>query len=497
VLGFGLPSRLIVFAVVVALQVARRSAAGSLSTLVALPLLAIVTALLGEVMRHHQAAGDVIVVAAIAGSFALRDAPAPIARVSRLLSLPVVTLFVTPVPASARAGDIGWYLLFSALAGLCALAAARALGGLTARWTLRAAFEDVPRLARAGGASFRRAALELDSRVNPDDAALRQALLETELAATEAPDDLDTALARLASAVAAAPLDDATTAEEAVTPARPSRLRPPPRVRIAIQSGLALAFALPLAQHFFPDHWSWAAVSVLAISGGLRSRGDALLRGGERLLGALAGTFAATLLATSLGSNHVLAVALILALVFAGSLAREATYATYAFCITSALALLYGIYGESGTHLLGERLAENLIGAACVIVPSYFVFPIRTEAVIRRRVADLLAGLSELLATIAEGGEPDAIVRQTRMVDRRQADLDTAVRPLAFHGRTRRLIGREPARAALLAASAGTSNNAARRFVYAALTPEGERDGEALGALRQEVGAQRRGLAGP
>ena len=63
-----------------------------------------------------------------------------------------------------------------------------------------------------------------------------------------------------------------------------------------------------------------------AIGSGLRSRGAALLRGAERLAGALAGTAVATLAAAAIGDDTPLAIAVVLLLVVAASLLREATY---------------------------------------------------------------------------------------------------------------------------------------------------------------------------
>jgi uncharacterized membrane protein YccC len=501
VLELGLPSRLIVFAVVVSLQVANRPPVGPSPrwrvTLVALPLLAVVTSLLGAVMEHDRAAGDVLVIAALSGSFATRSAPVAVARAGRLLSLPVVMLFVTPVPGGGGR-DLGWYVFFSLLAGLCVFIADRLLARFAAGWALHAALAEFPRLARVDASRLRRFATELDTRIaaqaRGSAAPLRRALLEAELATTAAPRQLEATLARLAHAAVTTRFGSSgREAEE--RPARRSRLRPQPTTRIALHSGLALALALVIAQHLYPGHWSWAAVSVLAISGGLRSRGDVLVRGGERLLGALCGTVTATLLGNAVSSNHTLSVALILALVVAGSLLRQSTYALYAFCVTSALALLYGVYGEQGTHLLAERLVENVLGAACVILPSYFLLPIRTEAVIRGRVADMLSALSELLASLADGAAADRVVGQARTVDRRRGTLEDAVRPVTIHGHLLRFLGREPLRAAHLATTATASADAARPHIYVTLA---RRQGEAaptLRALRQQVGSLRRALA--
>jgi hypothetical protein len=55
-----------------------------------------------------------------------------------------------------------------------------------------------------------------------------------------------------------------------------------------------------------------------------------------------------------------------------------------------------------------------MIGAAYVIVPSYFLLPIRTESVVRRRVASMLSALDDLLAALAEGAPAVQLTESTR-----------------------------------------------------------------------------------
>jgi hypothetical protein len=218
-------------------------------------------------------------------------------------------------------------------------------------------------------------------------------------------------------------------------------------------------------------------VSVLAIGSGLRSRGDALLRGAERLAGALAGTVVATLAAAVIGDDTPLAVAVVLVLVVAASLLREATYVAWAFCITSMLGVLYGLYGEHGAHLLGERLAENALGALCVVAPSCLLLPVPTALVVRRRTADLLRALDGLLVSLSEAALSDAVLSDAAPVAAARLALVDATRPLRLLARLTR----------------GTPAALAR--ADAALALAGERvDAASAVALRRRVGALRREL---
>ncbi len=412
VVGWSQPGRLLVFMVVLAVQLARRLAGGSVRhqavSLAVLPLVAVLTAGLGELLLHDRVAGDAAVVLAIYASFSLRRARPWVARSARLLSVPATVLFVAPVPVRAGGGGgILWYAFLSVVAGVCVVAADRIAGR----------FFPVAR-----------------------------------------------------------------PAAPAAAPSRRGGLRPSPTQRVGIHVAIALTLAFALGQTLFPDRYGWMIVSVLAISSGLRSRGDVLLRGGERLLGAMAGTVVATLAAAAIGDDTALAVAVILVLVVAASLLREVTYVAWAFCVTTLLGVLYGLYGEHGTHLLGERLAENALGALCVIVPSCLLLPIPTALVVRRRTGDLLRALDWLLLALPEGVHEAAA---EAVAEARLALVD-ATRPLRLLAR----ITRRPP-AALAAAGAALSAHDAVQ----ALAATGRVDAADAGALRRRIGALRRELA--
>jgi hypothetical protein len=409
--GASLPGRLLVFVVVVAVQLGRRLPGGSVAqqavSLAALPLVAILTSLLGELMLHDRAAGEALVVLSLYASSSLRRARPWVARSARLLALPATVLFVAPVPVRAGgSGGVVWYALLSLVAGACVVAADRAVG----------------RVAPAGRA-----------------------------------------------------------VSHARPAGRPSRLRPSPTARVGLHLAIGLTLAFAVGQRLFPDRYGWMVVSVLAISGGLRSRGDVLLRGGERLLGALAGTAVATLAAASIGDDKPVAIAVIVVLLLAGTLLREVTYVAWAFCVTSVLGLLYGLYGEHGMHLLGERLEQNAIGALCVIVPSCLVLPIPTALVVRRRAADLLAALDALLVALP-GGTADT---ERDAVAAAHVALVDATRSL-------RLLGRVTHRRAEVLVLADAALG--RYDAVVALAAAGA-DRASAGALRRELGALRRSLA--
>jgi len=221
-----------------------------------------------------------------------------------------------------------------------------------------------------------------------------------------------------------------------------SRGRPSATVRIAGQSALGLALAFATSQALFPHRWTWAIVTAFAVSGGARSRGHVLLRSGERLVGAVGGTVVATVVAGSLGGHTVASVVAIFALLGCGAVLAEVHYVLWAFCVTSMLGLLYGLYGQAGTHLLDERLAQNLLGAACMIAPAFLLLPVRTESVVRRYAALTLAGVDHLRTVLDEPNRDGTeVVAAVRALDERAAMLDAAAAPALAAHRIARLVG--------------------------------------------------------
>jgi hypothetical protein len=352
----------VVVAVVASRRAARRGARAELETAVALPVVAALTSLLAWLLIHDRYVAEALIVVAMFVSIASRTAPPRLARAARLLTLPMLVLFVAPAPVHRGFWiDLPWYVLVSAIAGAWVLLAGRIVGG--------------------------------------------------------------------SSAPVLPPLP----------PSRRTR-RLSPTVRVALQSSLGLALAFATSQWLFPDRWGWAIVTAFAVSGGARSRGHVLLRSGERLLGAVTGTILATLLAVTLAGHTVASVTAIFVLLAIGAVLGEVHYVFWAFCVTSMLALLYGLYGQAGAHLLDERLQENLLGAACMIAPAFLLLPIRTSDLVRRYAALSLAAVDELLTLLAAPERDGAAVRAAvRELDRRLELLDDAAKPALLGRRLARL----------------------------------------------------------
>ncbi len=191
-------------------------------------------------------------------------------------------------------------------------------------------------------------------------------------------------------------------APDAALSAAPDQPSSSARVHIwrGTRSALSLALAFVAGQTLFPQHWPWAVIAAFAIGVAARSRGDVLLKGAQRIVGAAVGTIGATLLAVVVADRRPVAVLLILAFLTAGLFLREYNYLWWAMAITAVLALLYGLEGQTGgASLLRERLLAGLVGAACAILPALFLAPIRTRALVLKRAGAALRSLRAALET--------------------------------------------------------------------------------------------------
>ncbi|HEY1976615.1 MAG TPA: FUSC family protein [Candidatus Baltobacteraceae bacterium] len=168
-------------------------------------------------------------------------------------------------------------------------------------------------------------------------------------------------------------------------------------VKMAWQMLVALALAFSIGMTAFAAHWPWVVLSAFIVCSGAIGRGDALYKALLRLAGAVGGTFAAAVVAHASLPNPATNAALIFVVLFAGIWLRQMNYAYWAACATLIFALLQGSQAENETSLFGLRVLCILIGALCGVVAVWFVYPIRTEQVVRRRVADALGAMRDAL----------------------------------------------------------------------------------------------------
>ncbi len=267
---------------------------------------------------------------------------------------------------------------------------------------------------------------------------------------------------------------------------REQRARFSPTTRLALQMGVGIGLAFGTGFVLFPAHWGWCVLTAFIVNSGIRSRGDAAYKGALRLLGALAGTIAAALLTRIWVPSGIAEAAAIFTILYLGLALRELNYAYWAACMTLVLALIAQPAGSS-IAFLGLRLAAILAGALCAGAAAWYVAPIKLEAVIRRRLADALAALDDVVGT-----PPDAHAeRQSKhdLLAQRMRELEHVSPPARWH---RRMFGRGAADAhpATWVELATVAHARVQSFAGA---PAGKH--LPVAAVRRAIGVSRRAIA--
>ena len=182
-----------------------------------------------------------------------------------------------------------------------------------------------------------------------------------------------------------------------------ARMRPTASTRMAIQMAIALTAAFIVGYLVFPEHFTWVVLTAFIVCSGNRGRADVLYKSGLRVVGAAIGTVVASASLIWLTPAHPLLegpvlVVTLLVIIGVGLWLREWTYAAWAVVMTLVITLLRGvaIHGEAAAPAdqLWIRILAIIVGAVCGLAASWFVLPVRSEGVVRRRIADALAALS-------------------------------------------------------------------------------------------------------
>lgn len=204
----------------------------------------------------------------------------------------------------------------------------------------------------------------------------------------------------------------------------------PVATRMALQMLTALALAFTFGMTLFPAHWPWVVLTAFIVCSGAIGRGDAIHKAILRLGGATAGTIAASLIAQIVFPNPPAYAAAVFVVLFLGIWLRQINYAYWAGCATLIFALLQGTHGTAALAVFGARIACMLIGAVCAIAATWFVYPIRTEQVVRRRVANALKTLNDVLK--GSPGDPEHS-ELLAALKHHAAELERVAPPVRLH----------------------------------------------------------------
>jgi uncharacterized membrane protein YccC len=268
----------------------------------------------------------------------------------------------------------------------------------------------------------------------------------------------------------------------AAAPARPGMTA---ATKMALQMAVALAAAFGAGFLVFPDHWGWTVLTAFIVCSGARGRGDAAYKGVLRLAGAIGGTIVAAVSAHVWAPAGVAEAIVIFGLLFFALLLREINYAFWAAGTTLILALLARSGDGFDLALLGTRLEAILTGALCAVIAAWFVFPISTEDVIRRRLADALKALDDVVVHAHDPGARDGHIAH---LDHRMSELEGVAPPVRWH---RRIFARasSPEHPACWIDLAHEITHTARAVTDGPIADEKQR-----GRLRRAIGASRKAI---
>ncbi|MGH8372304.1 MAG: FUSC family protein, partial [Gammaproteobacteria bacterium] len=199
--------------------------------------------------------------------------------------------------------------------------------------------------------------------------------------------------------------------------------------RMALQMLVAVGLAFAIGMLIFPTHWAWVVLTAFIVCSGALGRGDAIYKGLLRLGGAIGGAFIAALVGYIVFPNPPAYAATVFFVLFLGIWLRQINYAYWAACATLIFALLQESHGTGIAWLLSIRVLCIVIGALCGVAATWFVYPIRTEQVVRKRVADALTSLRDMLNN--EPGQPSNLA----VLDHHTAELERVAPSVNLHWR--------------------------------------------------------------
>lgn len=186
-----------------------------------------------------------------------------------------------------------------------------------------------------------------------------------------------------------------------------SSMRPVASTRMATQMAVSLAASFIIGYACFAERWAWIVLTAYIVASGNQGRLDVAYKSVLRVVGAAVGTILALAFTAHLPSNDAITMTLILVAVFIGLWLRPLGYAWWALFVTLALALLQGFSGYSTQGILRLRLEEIVIGAVIGVAAAWFVWPVRSTDVMRRRIADALTLLADALDPTTPRRHPD------------------------------------------------------------------------------------------
>jgi uncharacterized membrane protein YccC len=218
---------------------------------------------------------------------------------------------------------------------------------------------------------------------------------------------------------------------------RGDRLRLQPWTRAAIQMGIALGVATALGDLVSPGRYYWAVIAVFVTFMGANNSGEQTRKAIFRVAGTVIGIVIGSLLVDAVGHHADWSIAVVLVSFFLGMYLMRVNNTFFVIAITVIVSQLYQELHEFSNALLLWRLAETSLGAVVAMVVVTFVFPLRTQRVLRvafrthvRAIATLVDHANEVLATKEPAPNQDGLRNDVRAIDASFQTLVSTAQPL-------------------------------------------------------------------
>jgi uncharacterized membrane protein YgaE (UPF0421/DUF939 family) len=225
------------------------------------------------------------------------------------------------------------------------------------------------------------------------------------------------------------------------TPPPAARVRGKPAWSLAARATLAAGLAMAGGMALSPQRWFWAVITVYVVFLNVRSRGDTIYKGVQRLGGTLLGIVGGLAIATAFSGDPVLETITLLLSIFGMYYFSAVSYAIFSavsyaigiFFVTIMLGVLYGMLGAPLDNVLVLRLEETVVGAVAAIIVAALAHPNPTRKQVQqsgRAVVMELAAVVRSCADMLEGQATSNPAHAMRGVDRKLADLRLALAPV-------------------------------------------------------------------
>lgn len=217
---------------------------------------------------------------------------------------------------------------------------------------------------------------------------------------------------------------------------RPASPELPLHIRLAIQASAACSLAILGGELLSPQRWYWAVITVFVLFTGTASRGDALYKSLQRLLGTFLGVFAGIGLNALVGNDPKALFALLLLSIFFTYFFFTDHFVAMTFFLTLLIGLMFAVLGRFSKGLLWLRLGETAVGAVAGIVVASLLVPRGTHRNIRARFGEFVDALAEFANASLDRltqGQPSVLAEQSRRFEAAYQALRAALPPLRLN----------------------------------------------------------------